>query len=311
MHHRLDRSVSVTRWDRETPPRLTVSPGDAVTAELRDASDGQVHPGMSHEAFGRIDDDRIHALAGPIEVDGAEPGDVVEVHLQAYDHEGWGWTGIVPGLGLLPDEFTEPYLQIWEFDGDRTRSLPGVTVPLDPFCGIVGVQRAERGSFRTRPPGPWGGNVDVQHLTAGSVLSLPVYAEGAGLCVGDGHAAQGDGEVCVTGIEAPMTVRFEVRLRTDRSLAGPELRTPAPDPDGRPASRSRAFVASAETAEAAAEGATRRALSFVHDRTDLSREQAYVLCSVALDLRLSQLVNEPMVTVTGYLSESIFDSGLD
>jgi acetamidase/formamidase len=138
---------------------------------------------------------------------------------------------------------------------------------------------------------------------------LPVETEGALFSTADCHAAQGDGEVCVTAIEAPLTVTFEVALRRDRTLDGPELRTTDRlDPEPYRDSRFRAFVESAESAEAAATDATRRAVSYVRDRTSLSREQAYVLCSVVLRLRINQLVNEPMVTVSGYLPEAIFDS---
>jgi len=310
MHHELDSSETVNWWDRSIDPRVTVEPGDTVTAHMRDASDGQVHPGMSHEEFAAIDSERVHGLTGPIRVEGARPGGVLEVRIQEYQLEGWGWTGIIPGAGLLDDEFEEHFLHIWEFEDGYTESLPGTRVPLDPFCGIVGVQRDRDGEFGTRPPGPWGGNMDVRHLTAGSRLFLPVHTEGAGLCVGDGHAAQGDGEVSVTGIEAPMAVTFEVRYHDERSLSGPELvTTPGLEPAEVEAESCRAFVESAETARPAARRATLRAMEYSTDRTELSREQAYVLCSVALGLTISQTVNDPMMTVTGYLPESVFTAG--
>lgn len=307
MHYTLDRSETVNRWDRSHPPRVTVQSGDTLTVEMRDASDGQVHPEMSSEEFAKIDSDRVHGLTGPIYIEEAEPGNVLEVRILGIELEGWGWTAIIPEAGLLGDEFEKHFLQIWEFEDRFTHSLQNVTVPLEPFCGIVGVQRESTGSFRTHPPGPWGGNIDVRHLTSGSSLFLPIFTDGAGLCLGDGHAAQGDGEVSISGIEAPMTVEIELIVHEDKRCDGPEIITqdglePAYFTD----SGHRAFVASAETSHIAASQATRRAIDYIIDNYSLSREEAYVLCSVALRLKISQIVNEPMTTVTGYLPDALF-----
>lgn len=305
--HFLDRSVSTSRWDNRQEPRLRVQPGDRVVMETRDASDGQVHPEMTSREFGEIDKTRIHGLTGPVAVEGAEPGDVLEVVINGFTHEGWAWTSILPGLGLLEDEFDQPYLHIWQLEDNQTTSMPGTRLELRPFAGIIGVQRAEAGSFRTRPPGPWGGNMDVRHLTAGARLFLPVATVGAGLCTGDCHAAQGDGEVSINGMEAPMTVDYTLHLHKGQSLDGPYAITPGQQvPSAYAEAPWMTFIESDPDPRSAARRIVLRAMETIMRRTGIRAEQACILCSVVLDLKLSQLVNTPMTTVAGYLPEAIF-----
>ena len=263
---------------------------------------------MSLAEFAAIDKTRIHALTGPVSVAGAEPGDALEIEILEFQHEGWAWTSIMPGMGALGDEFAEPSLHFWKLDELQTRSLPGVTLDLHPFCGIVGVQRAESGEFRTRAPGPFGGNMDVRHLGAGARLWLPVFAPGAGLSAGDAHAAQGDGEVSINGMEAPMTAIFRVHLRKRQTLAGPyALTLPALVPPRYGTKPFHVFIESHENPREAARTAVRRAMAYLGDRLGLSRERALILCSVVLDLKISQMVNAPITTISAYLPEAIFD----
>jgi acetamidase/formamidase len=307
MHHHLDRSVSTSRWNNALPPRITVAPGDSISIETRDASDGQVRYGMSAEAFAAVDKTRIHGLTGPIAVDGAAAGDVLEIEFLDIRHEGWAWTSIIPGLGLLPDQFPDHYIHFWQLEKDHTLSMPGTRIDLAPFAGTVGLQRAEPGEFRTRPPGPWGGNMDVRQLITGSRLFLPIEVAGAGLCIGDCHAAQGDGEVCINGMEAPMRVTVKVNLHKNRLLKGPYAVIPASTIPPRYQSMPwHAFVESDPDPVTAAKQVVTRAISFLMSRTGLTPEQCYILCSVALDLKISQLVNVPMVTVTGCFPEAVF-----
>jgi len=309
MDHFLDRSTVVNRWNRDYKPRLTIEPGDTVTLEMRDASDGQVQPGMDAAAFARIDATRIHALTGPIAIDGAEPGDRLIIHIEEYQHEGWAWTSNIPGLGLLPEDFTEHFLFHWKLGAETTQSMPGLTIPLEPFCGIIGVQPAEFGEFRTRPPGVNGGNMDVRHLCAGSRLHLPVLTPGAGLCAGDAHAAQGDGEVSINGMEAPMKVRLKIDLIKNKPLKGPYIECPRPLDAGSISGRPHhIFVESDQDIREAAKRVVRRTIDYLVARIGLTPEQAYVTCSVTLRLKLSQLVNTPVTTVSGYLPEAIFDT---
>lgn len=212
-------------------------------------------------------------------------------------------------MGLLDDFVDEHFLFHWELDGSVTRSMPGVTLDLAPFCGIIGVQRDEPGEFRTRPPGIFGGNMDVRHLTAGARLHLPVLVPGAGLCAGDCHAAQGDGEVSINGMEAPMEVTFKLDLIKAKPLEGPYLVAAGPlVPERYQTKPFHVFIESHEDPRSACKKAVLRAIDFIVDRIGVSREQAYVLCSVVLDLKVSQLVNQPLTTISAYLPEAIFNS---
>ncbi len=308
-HHVLDSTHTRNRWNRDYPPALTIAPGDSVAFEMKDSSDGQVHPGMTVAEFAAFDRLRVHAITGPVAIDGAAPGDALEIEILAYEHQGWAWTSIIPGLGLLGDEFTDHDLHLWQLDGTQTRSMPGVTLDLHPFCGIIGVQRAEAGEFRTRAPGPFGGNMDVRHLGAGARLFLPVLTPGAGLCAGDAHAAQGDGEVCINGMEAPMTATFRIHLRKNYPLPGPYVQAlPTLIPPRYLTKPFHVFIESHEDLREAARSAVRRAVAYLQDRLGLTRARALILCSVVLDLKISQLVNAPVSTVSAYLPEAIFDA---
>jgi acetamidase/formamidase len=291
-------------WNRALEPRLRIEPGDEVHFECVDASGGQVHPGMTTEELRSIDRMRIHALTGPVWINGAEPGDVLQVDVLATQHRGWGWSSVVEGLGFLKERFRELYLFHWQLDGNETRSLAPAVLPVRPFLGVMGVARAEDGAFRTRPPGAFGGNLDVRELCAGSKLYLPVYNQGALFSCGDGHAAQGDGEVCINGIECPLDVILRFRLHKGQPLAGPLVESSesvAPDARG----DAWVVVESGEDIAAAARAATSRMVDLLVSRWGFSEVHAYILCSVALKLRLSQVVNEPIYTVSGAISKQI------
>jgi acetamidase/formamidase len=300
--HVLSAEPTHSVWDRELAPRLVVAAGDVVHVECMDASGGQVKPGMTAEEFGGIDRTRIHALTGPIGVEGAEVGDVLQVDVVEVAHQGWAWTSVIPGLGFLEERFREPYMFHWELDGDVTRSLGPAVVPLRPFCGVMGVAPGESGAFRTRPPGAFGGNMDVRELSAGATLYLPVFNEGALFSCGDAHAAQGDGEVCINGMECPAGVTLRFGLHKGRSLAGPVIEAAArTGEDG----AAWVVVESGEDTFAAAQRATSRMVDLLVDRWGFTPVEAYLLCSVAMKLRLSQVVNRPMVTVSAGLAKGI------
>jgi acetamidase/formamidase len=291
-------------WDRSLKPRLHIEPGDEVQIECVDASGRQVRPGMAAAEFLTIDRTRIHALTGPIWIDDAEPGDVLEVEVLATRHGGWGWSSVIDGLGFLKERFRQPYLFHWDLEGETSRSMAPAVVPLRPFLGVMGVARADDGAFRTRPPGPFGGNLDVRELCTGSTLYLPVYNRGALFSCGDGHAAQGDGEVCINGIECPLDVTLRFNLHKYQPLTGPLVEaceSVAPD------SKANAWVVVetgtdlTETARAA----TSRMVDLLVSRWGFTEIHAYILCSVALRLRLSQVVNEPVHTVSAALSKQI------
>jgi acetamidase/formamidase len=305
--HTLSAEPAHSRWNRALPPRLRIAPGDVVHMDCLDASGGQVHPGMTLAEYIGIDRGRIHALTGPIFVEGAEPGDVLQIDVLEVAHKGWGWSSVITGLGFLKERFSEPFLFHWQLEEAVSRSLAPAIVPLRPFCGVMGVAPAEDGEFRTRPPGIFGGNMDVRDLCGGSTLYLPVLNPGALFSAGDAHAAQGDGEVCINGIECPAHVSLRFYLHKQRPLTGPIVESAQASIAG-PRSDSWIVVESATDVAAAARAATSRMIDLLVDRWSFSEVHAYVLCSVALRLRLSQVVNEPMFTVSAELSKHVLPS---
>jgi acetamidase/formamidase len=302
--HTLTPQPTHSVWNRALEPRLRVESGDEVKIECVDASGAQVRPGMTTEEYLRIDRTRIHSLTGPIWIEDAEPGDVLEIDVLSIDHKGWGWSSVVEGLGFLKEQFREPYLFHWQLDFDSTSSLAPAIVPLRPFAGVMGVARAEDGEFRTRPPGPFGGNLDVRELCAGSRLYLPVFNRGALFSCGDGHAAQGDGEVCINGIECPLDVTLRFRLHKQQPLSGPIVES-SESVLADSSTDAWVMVETGTDLADTARAATLRMIDLLVSRWDFTPVHAYILCSVAMRLRLSQVVNEPVHTVSAALSKQI------
>jgi acetamidase/formamidase len=303
-NHVLAALPTHSRWNRALEPRLTIAPGDTVRLECLDSSGAQVHPAMTVAEFLSIDRGRIHALTGPVYVEGAEPGDVLEINVLEVTHKGWGWSSVTAGLGFLKERFADPYLFHWQLESAVSRSLAPAVVPLSPFCGVMGVAPGEDGEFRTRPPGVFGGNMDVRELSSGATLYLPVLNPGALFSAGDAHAAQGDGEVSINGIECPASVTLRLHLHKRRPLAGPLVES-APSRKKDVEREAWIVVESATDAISAARAATSRMIDLVAERWGLTEIHAYLLCSVAMHLRLSQVVNEPMFTVSAALPKRI------
>jgi acetamidase/formamidase len=304
--HKLSANPTHSRWNRALPPRLHIQPGDTVHLECIDSSGAQVHPKMTLSEFLAIDRERIHALTGPIYIERAEPGDVLQIDVLKVAHRGWGWSSVIAGLGFLKERFTEPFLFHWKLEGAVSRSLAPAIVPLRPFCGVMGVARAEDGEFRTRPPGPFGGNMDVRQLCTGATLYLPVFNPGALFSAGDAHAAQGDGEVCINGIECPADVTLRFRLHKQQRLAAPIVESGVSLSRGQESGGDAWLVVeSAADAAGAARAATSRMIDLLVDRWGFTPIHAYLLCSVAMNLHLSQFVNEPMFTVSAEIPKSL------
>ena len=302
--HFLSAEPIHSRWNRDLPPRLRIAPGDTVHMECQDASGLQVRPEMTVAEYQAINRDRIHALTGPIFVEGAEPGDVLEVDILEVAHKGWGWSSIIPGLGFLKERFSTPYLFHWQLEGDVSRSLEPAVVPLRPFCGVMGVAPSEAGEFRTRPPGVFGGNMDVRDLSSGARLYLPVLNRGALFSAGDAHAAQGDGEICINGIECPSDVTLRFQRHRGRKLESPLADSPA--------ARERfagngawIVIESSTDAASAARAATGRMVDLLVARWGFEDVHAYILCSAVMDLHFAQVVNEPMFTVTASIAKGV------
>lgn len=307
--HFLSKEHVHTRWNRSLAPALEIESGDIVEFECFDSSGGQVTPASTLDDYAKIDRGRIHTITGPVFVKGAKPGDVLEVRIRRVTHQGWGWTSLVPGLGSLPDRFPDLFLFIWALEGNISRSLAPTTLPLAPFLGIMGVAPPVEGEHRTRPPGAFGGNLDIRQMVAGTTLYLPVFNDGALFSTGDAHAAQGDGEVCINGIEAPVNAELQLTLRKDLRLDQPFAEFPPAVTPVLSDLGSFAFIASAERVMDAAQDVILHAIDFLVARFGLSPQLAYILCSVALDLKISQCVNQPMITVTGTLARHLFPNG--
>jgi acetamidase/formamidase len=294
-------------WDTGNEPLLTVADGDTVVFETRDVSDNQIGPGSDAGAIADLDWSRVYPLAGPVRVEGAEPGDTLAVEIVDLHTRGWGWTAILPGFGLLPGDFTEPYLRVFDLSrGDVTTFREDIVVPLTPFMGTMGVCPAGASAQPVMPPGTFGGNLDTRQLVAGTTLFLPVEVEGALFSTGDAHGCQGDGEICVTGLEAPMyaTMRFRVEKR---SIPGPQWRT-GPGPLT-PAVDEGTFFATTGVGPDLyenAQNATRAMIDHLVTEKDLSREDAYVLCSLVVDLKISEIVDAGQFVVSAVLPEAIF-----
>jgi acetamidase/formamidase len=256
-----------------------------------------------------LDWENTYPLGGPIYIENAEPGDVLEVDILELKPKGWGWTAFFPGFGLLPEDFDYAYIKHWDLrNGVSSELKRGVTVPLDPFCGTMGVAPREKGSFHPLPPGNFGGNMDIRHLTVGTKLLFPVYNEGALFSCGDCHAAQGDGEVCVTGIESPMKVTLSFNLKKKTSIPSPQFITKGALTRKYDSEGYYATTGIASDLMKSARLSVRSMINYLSSERGLTREEAYILCSVAADLKINEIVDKPNWIVSCYLPLSIFSS---
>ena len=350
--------IGHNRWHPDIAPALEVNPGEEVLLETRDAFDGQIREGMTVQDLESIDNKVAHPLTGPVYINGATPGDLLDVEFLDIVPESYGVTRIKTDGGFLEDLFPEPYLAHWNIENNWATSaqLPDVRIPGSPFMGTAGIapshaqlqewtrreqELSERGhalllpdpedavpaeepicseGLRTIPPRENCGNVDAKQWTRGCRLHIPVNVEGALFSTGDAHFAQGDGESCITAIEMGATtiVRFQIRKGEAARL---DIRWPrfshsdyfAPPQWAVPRNWTATMgmpIRSDGTQEAGDLNlATRNALLNMIDllgERGWSRQQAYVICSVAVDLRLSNIVNRPNLTVSAFLPEDIF-----
>ncbi len=307
-------SVHVTRdqnhlaWDPAIPPVASVGSGDDVEFDCLDASNGQITAEATTATLDELVFDQVDQVTGPVEVAGAEPGDTLQVDLLEFAPADWGWTASIPGFGLLADDFPDGHLKITRLEAgaDRAEFWPGIRVPLAPFCGEVGVA-PETGPRSTIPPDSFGGNMDTRHLIAGSTLFLPIFHAGARFSIGDGHATQGDGEVSGTAIETPMRALVRLTVRKDLHVTAPEFLA-APDPHAELRNGARyATDGIGPDLMTAARDALRRMIEWMGREHGLEPMQAYLLSSVAVDLRISEIVDVPNFVVTAHCPLGIFD----
>jgi len=293
-------------WDNSIAPIARVASGDVVAFDLLDAAGGQLTANSTVEGIRTLDFSRVDQVNGPIYVEGAEPGDTLQIELLELQPADWGWTALIPGFGLLADEYPAPALKIWRLAEGWAEFAPGIRIPLAPFCGEIGLAPAETGAHSTIPPRRHGGNMDTKHLTAGATLYLPIEVPGALYSMGDGHAAQGDGEVCGTAIETPMRATVRLSVRKDLQVDEPQFLTAGPLAPRVNTGQFYATDGVAPDLMQAARNAIRAMIGYLMRAHGLEREQAYMLCSVAVDLKISEIVDAPNWVVSAYLPLSIF-----
>ena len=287
------------RWSATIPPVLTVPSGSVVEVLTKEASDGQITEATAAEDLAAVDFDPIHPLTGPIAVEGAQPGDVLAVTVHEVEVLGWGWATILPGFGFLADEFTEPWIRGFPMEPGATEIAFNdfITLPLDPFAGVMGVAPATDSMLVTIPPRANGGNMDNRYFGAGTTVYFPVQVEGAHFSIGDAHAVQGDGEVSGTAIEAPMRIVVELEVMENaRGMVEPQYET----------AEFYGVTGFGVTIDEAARKATRYMIDYLVAEHGLTRDEAYVLCSLAGDLKISETVDVPHMLVSMHMPKAIF-----
>jgi acetamidase/formamidase len=304
-HYLSDETVHY-KWDVDNEPLITIDSGDTVVLVTRDVSDNQIAPDSEASALASFDWDRAYPLTGPIAVAGAEPGDTLKVEMLDVHPRGWGWTGVIPGNGLLPEEFPDAYVKTFDLThGDVTHFREDIAIPLGPYFGTMGCCPAGAHQRNVLPPGTFGGNMDIRQTVKGCTLYLPIEVDGANFSCGDAHAAQGDGEVCVTAIEAPMygALRFTVEKR---SIPAPQFRTPAPLTPRVDVAPWYGTTGVNADLYVAAQDAIRAMIEHLGETYGLDRWEAYLLCSLAVDLKISEIVDGGQYIVSALLPEAIF-----
>ena len=303
MEHAIDPALVHHEWNSALDPALRIASGDVVHFELRMAAHEQVSEGGGVVEF---DFSTLYHLSGPVWVEGAAPGDTLRIDVRSLEPGDWGWAAVLPGQGLLGEDFTEPW--VGSFDLRTPGSVlvaPGIRIPTAPFLGTMGTHPGEPAIASVFPPHRGAGNIDTRHLIAGSTLWLPVFCEGALFSCGDPHAAQGDGEVCVTAIECAMRATLALTLER-RTIPGPCFRTPGPLAS---ADEGRGHFGTMGIAPDLMEGAriaVRAAIDWLVAEHALTRREAYVLCSLAGDLKILEIVDAGMWNVGFTLPLSIF-----
>jgi len=302
--HVIDPRVVHHDWDETVPPLLEIESGDVIHFDLLEAGNRQVKPGDRFEDV-TFDFDTLYNLSGPVTIAGAEPGDTLAIEVLNLEHGSWGWTAILPGFGLLPDDFPEGYLRTFDIEGKEAADFGGgITVPLRPFMGVMGVQPGVGVRLSPFPPHAGGGNIDNRHLIEGSRLYLPVFLPGALFSCGDPHAVQGDGEVCVSALEGQLKGSLRLTL-LKRTIPGPAYVT-APR-KARPAGGSDyCTMGIASDLMEGSRMAARAMVAWLGDEHGLEPRDAYMLCSLAGNLKILEVVDAGMWNVGMCMPLSIF-----
>jgi acetamidase/formamidase len=296
-------------WDNRIPPILTIAPGETLAFDCPDSSAGQLTRASTLADVAALDFSRVNPVNGPIFIDGAEPGDAIRISIGDFAPSGFGWTANIPGFGLLADQFPDPALKLWTYD--TATMAPAAfssiaRVPLKPFAGTIGLALAEPGLHSIVPPRQTGGNMDIRDLSTGTTLYLPVEVPGGLFSIGDTHAAQGDGEICGTAIESPMSVTLTLDLIKGAQLKSPRFTTPGPVSRHLDAHGYEVTTGIAPDLMAAARDSVSRMIDLLARTHGMSAVDAYMLCSVCGDLRISEIVDQPNWVVSFYFPNIVF-----
>ena len=297
-------------WDNANKPVIDIKSGETIEIDTVDSSGSQLNIDSTIDDVKNLDFSKVNPVTGPIFIEDAKEGDVVEVELIDFIASGWGWTAVIPGFGLLSDEFTDPDLNLWKYNKDNPIESIYSTygkVPLKPFVGTIGLALKEPGNHSIVPPRHCGGNLDIKDLSKGSKVRFPVQIPGALLSLGDTHAAQGDGEICGTAIESPMKVIVKINLIKNMKISSPQFETFGPvsnhiDQDGY-------FVTTGVGPDLmeGAKNAIRSMIDLLVKKLNMPDSKAYMFCSVCADLRISEVVDVPNWVVSCYFPKSVFN----
>jgi acetamidase/formamidase len=297
-------------WNNANKPVVHAAPGEVIEFHPLDASAGQITRASTVADVPKLDFSRVNPVAGPVYIDGAEPGDAIKVTLLSFAPSGWGWTANIPGFGLLAEQFKEPALHIWTYEPQSLTPAmygPGGRVPLRPFCGTIGLAPAEPGQHSIVPPRRVGGNMDVRDMTAGTELYLPVEVKGGLFSVGDTHATQGDGEVCGTAIESPMSLVAKFDVIKGAKLTFPRFTTAGPVSRHLDAKGYEVTTGIGPDLMEGARAAVSGMVELLSKRYNMKSVEAYMLCSVCADLRISEIVDMPNWVVSFYFPRLVLE----
>ena len=309
-NHTIHQHQSHFGWNRDNPPVTRIAPGETVEFNPVDSSGGQITPKSTVADIPKLDFAKVNPVAGPVYVEGAEPGDAIKVTLLHFAPSGWGWTANIPGFGLLADQFKDPALHIWKYDAQTLAPAmygPGGRVPLKPFCGTIGLAPAEPGLHSIVPPRRMGGNMDIRDMSAGTELYLPVEVVGGLFSVGDTHATQGDGEVCGTAIESPCSLAAKFELIKNAKLPFPRFTTPGPVARHMDVKGYEVTTGIGSDLMEGAKAAVSGMIDLLSTRYKMKPVDAYMLCSVCGDLRISEIVDMPNWVVSFYFPRLVFE----
>lgn len=289
IHHVPDGSLHRT-WNRQNKPVMTIKPGETITISAPDASNGEVNTNSTTQTIAAIDYRRLDPLVGPVYIDGARPGDALKIEVLELKPKSWGWTALLPDFGLLADEITDPFLKVWDVSGPTVEAPNGAKFDLHPMIGCIGVAPGQDGDYASITPTNAAGNIDIRYLGAGATLIVPVFNEGALLSAADGHALQGEGEICGTAIECPMEMTMRVDLIKQANLPGPEVITGPtfPAEEGY-----HIFTGIGPDLMEAAKESVRRAIPALARAQGIDELEAYALTGVLANLHIHEIVDKP------------------